>query len=212
MIKTRFTTGFAAFAIGCTLSCTQVKITSSPKNLYFSAQDTIIIAGLSRPSTGFVDIANVEMEDAFSRCNVSAVINTYAYQGMLMSKAGMPELDLTKRESFEQLERLGISGYLVDAQIVSANGDNSLLTFSQKNGNSVSETNPDPWIAFRFTIHHIKTKTTVLRSDVQVRNSSLIVGENVDDNIGVNKGLNVNRPKAELKQALTKLLRVCHCR
>jgi hypothetical protein len=191
-------------------SCSSAKVNSNPRNLYFSQQDTIIISGLKNSPSMFIDFANQQMESAFQECDVKKVLGTYAYQDVLIRKAGIQDLNISTQESMEQLSRLGLTGYIIDAEILSANNENSLVTFTPKE--ATSQVVPDPWIKFQFTIYHINTKSKALTAEIRVQNSSIIVGENVDENIGINKGLNNKNPTAEFNKALRKLRKVCHCK
>jgi hypothetical protein len=155
------------------------------------------------------------MDKAFSRCRVSKIFNSYAFRDLVVRKTAHEPLDLAKPETLTELKNQKITGYVFDVEVISKDDANSLVMFIPNELNphqSNQRTISDPWIKFRFRIYHVNTKAKVLQADIRVKSTTFIVGKNVDEDIGINRGLNTKSPTHEFQKALKKLTKICHCK
>lgn len=203
---------FVAFVAGlaCVAGCSSTRINSNPKNLYFSKADTLIIAGMRNARPSFHDAAQQEFERAFAVCDISKLVTGYQWQDLLIRKAARQTLDLHDAGSLRLLNELGITGYVIEGEIISLNNNNSLVNYIPHDPTRAAQ--PDPFVTFRFRIYHVRSKAVVLKADVKVKSNSVIVGENVDTDIGVNRGIDENQPTHELRKSLKKLVKMCNCK
>ena len=204
--------GSLAVALYCLFSCSSVKVASSPQQIFFTENDTLLILGFTAGESHFASLAQQQMDNAFLKCGLSKVIGSFALRDSLVRKMARQNFDMGTREFLDLLKKLKLTGYVVDAAVLSYSDENSIITFSPNNEANNYLTRPvpfDPWITFRFRIHHVNTNALVFRADITVKSNTFIVGQNVDEDIGLTKGLNAKVPIHEFRKALRKLTKRC---